>query len=99
MSRTPRTLTMLAAALLASAGALAAETAVVSPDPPKATSTKATKTALECEDTTSSRIRRDKAGKCTKSASSARSYSREEIERTGQTDVSEALRRLDPRFH
>lgn len=96
MSRYPRILTMLAAAFLASAGALAAEPAAVAPDMPKAT---AKKTSPDCEDTTSSRIRRDKAGSCAKSASPTRSYSREDIERTGQMDVGDALRRLDPRFH
>src|SRR5262245_47032935 len=28
-----------------------------------------------------------------------RSYSRDDLDRTGQTDVGEALRRLDPRLH
>jgi len=36
----------------------------------------------------------DKGGKC--SSSPVRSYSQEDVQRTGQTDVGDALRMLDP---
>jgi len=49
-------------------------------------------------DTTASRIRRNRAGECVPSSQPTRSYSKDDIDNTGQTDIAEALRRLDPRF-
>lgn len=99
MTRHSRTLTLIAAALLLPLGAVAADAAAPAADAPKASTAKPVKkTTLEC-DTTSSRIRRDKGGKCTPSSAPTRTYTKEDIDSTGQTDLTEALKRLDPRFH
>jgi hypothetical protein len=47
---------------------------------------------------TGTRIRPSRDGVCVATGSYVKSYSREEIERTGETNVSEALRKLDPSF-
>jgi hypothetical protein len=100
MIRRTRTLTLIAAALLMPLGVMAADAPAPATDAPKATTAKpARKTALGCDETTSSRIRRDKGGKCTPSSAPTRTYTKEDIDTTGQADLSEALKRLDPRFH
>ncbi len=97
MTRNSRTLTLLAAALLLPlGGALAADTATPAKEAPKV----AKKQPLDCTEATVSRIRRNlKEGECPKSATPSRTYSKQDLESTGQTDVNEALKRLDPRFH
>ncbi|HEV7633017.1 MAG TPA: hypothetical protein VGO41_08490 [Steroidobacteraceae bacterium] len=64
----------------------------------KATHSKARKADTKCEQSTSSRIRKNK-GDCDKDSQPTSSYSKEELESTGQTDTADALRRLDPRVH
>lgn len=48
---------------------------------------------VKCETTTGSRLR--KSRECTPSASAARSYSQEDLQNMGKTDLSEALRQMD----
>jgi len=64
----------------------------------KATHSKAKKADTKCEQSTASRIRKNK-GDCDKDSQPTSSYSKEELESTGQTDTGDALRRLDPRVH
>ena len=101
---------ILAAALLLPLGALAADATPPQPseaaqETRKDADTRAAdakprkKAAMACEGATASRIRRNKAGECVHSAQPTRSYSKEDIDTTGQTDMGEALKRLDPRFH
>ena len=60
---------------------------------------KATPEAAKCTQAPGSHIRLAKPEDCAKAARGPyRSYSKEDIERTGETDVGEALRKLDPRF-
>ena len=60
------------------------------------------KETADCQVVTGSRIhvskpKKDADGKCeSKSSSAMRSYSREEIERTGEMNLDNALRNLDP---
>ncbi len=104
MKNSARTLTALAAALLIPLGAFAAD--AVTP-PAKAPDAKAEvkseakptrKAEIKCEQPVASRIQKGKSD-CDKGALGTRTYTREEIESTGQTDTAEALRRLDPRVH
>ncbi len=60
--------------------------------------------AVDCQTITGSRIKaskpaKDKAGKCAASSSPTRTYTKEDLEMTGQTDLADALRQLDPTFH
>jgi uncharacterized low-complexity protein len=64
----------------------------------KAAHSKARKADTKCEQSTSSRIRKNK-GDCGKDSQPTSTYSKEELESTGQTDTGDALRRLDPRVH
>lgn len=60
---------------------------------------KATPEAAKCTQAPGSHIRLAKPEDCAKAARGPyRSYSKEDLERTGETDVGEALRKLDPRF-
>lgn len=52
-----------------------------------------------CEPSAASRVQRKKAEGCDKASSPTRSYSREELDSTGQNDMGRALRQLDPRFY
>ena len=88
----------LAAALLLPLGAVAAEPAAPADKPVAAQEAKPKKIDKSCESASASRIRKEK-GECINSAAPTRSFSKEEIESTGQTDTAEALKRLDPRFH
>jgi hypothetical protein len=100
----PGILTTCAIALLLPLGALAADPAAPAQSPAsaqaaaQAVAAKARKDEKPCN-ATASRIRKSNPKDCGNDAQPTRSYSREEIESTGQTDTAEALRRLDPRFH
>jgi hypothetical protein len=61
------------------------------------TATKAKKVEIVCE-TTSSRIRRTKIEDCGKAAQPTTNYYKHDLERTGQTDMGNTLKELDPRF-
>jgi outer membrane receptor for Fe3+-dicitrate len=54
----------------------------------------------KCTQAPGSHIRLAKPENCAKAARGPyRSYSKEELERTGETNLAEALRKLDPTFH
>lgn len=75
------------ASLFLAAGIAAEEAA-----PPK-------KEEAKCTQVPGSHIRLAKPEDCSKAARGPyRSYSKEDLESTGETDVAEALRKLDPRF-
>jgi hypothetical protein len=60
---------------------------------------KTEKTEASCNQLTGSRIKPARSGKCESlSPSPLRSYSKEDLERTGETDLNEALRKVDPAF-
>jgi hypothetical protein len=115
MKNSARTLTALVAAFLIPLGALAADPVAPATNAQstqatetsaadskatdsKATHSKARKADTKCEQSTSSRIHKNK-GDCDKDSQPTSSYSKEELESTGQTDTGDALRRLDPRVH
>lgn len=54
--------------------------------------------SADCPKPTGSRItpHRDSRGECPRFAGAGRVYEKEDLERTGTTDVREALRQLDP---
>jgi hypothetical protein len=95
MKRHSAFLTALAVAALLPLSSIAAE-----PAPAAAAATaKAKKADKPCEPATASRIRKSKADDCKKDMPPAGTYTKEDLDSTGQTDTGEALRRLDPRFH
>lgn len=101
MTRRFNPISILAAALLMPLGALAAETAAPPTDPPAKEAPKAhvTKKPVEdCRETAATRIHKNKPGECAKSTQPTRTYTKEDLDSTGQTDTGEALKRLDPRF-
>jgi len=83
-------LAIAAAALLAPLAAMSADTK----DEPKAE-----KPAATCQQVTGSRIKPRDATSCDKSSNRPfRSYSAESLQETGEIDLVEALRKLDPAF-
>jgi hypothetical protein len=87
--------TLGVAALLAPATLLAAEPAT---DTTAATAKKS-KAYLGCERVTGTSIIPSQKNGCKSSSSlPMRAYTQEEIQRTGETDLNQALRKLDPRF-
>lgn len=78
------------AGVLAPVSLMAADTETASSDKPKA--------KAQCESVTATRIRPSPKDGCKSAATPSRSYSREEIERTGEIDMGEALRKIDPIF-
>jgi hypothetical protein len=60
---------------------------------------KAVPEPTKCTQVPGSHIRLAKPEECAKAAHGAyRSYTKEDLERTGETDMAEALRKLDPTF-
>jgi hypothetical protein len=59
---------------------------------------KPAKHAAACPEVSGSRIRPRIENDC-KGAKPFRSYSQEDLQRTGEIDINEALRKLDPIFH
>lgn len=61
--------------------------------------------AVECQTVTGSRIRakpakqKDKEGKCAAGSTPLRTYTKDQLEMTGEMDLADALRQLDPAFH
>ena len=90
-------LAALGATMLLSLGAVAAE-APARADGAIAATSKASKTESRCDASATSRIRR-KNDDCARSAAPTRTWTKQDLESTGQMDTGEALRRLDPRFH
>lgn len=86
-----KVLLMLLVALGLGAGGVRAE----SPSP--APKQQLLKSRTRCEPATGSRIAhaRSADGRCPQDSAFRRSYSQEELQRTGRTDVGEALRMLD----
>lgn len=86
-----KALLMLLVALGLGAGGVRAES------PPPAPKQLLLKAPARCEPTTGSRIVRAPSadGRCPQDGSFLRSYTQEELQRTGRTDVGEALRMLD----
>lgn len=85
---------MLVALCLGAGGVTAAEPA--RPDGQKA----ATRPAERCAPETGSRIARktDSDGRCETGSQAVRSYDQEELYRTGEVNVGDALSKLDPRL-
>jgi hypothetical protein len=98
MSRQTKLIPLVAAALLLPLGVAVAQD-VAAPAAKKAESKAKKKVEAECEQTSASRIHYSKTTGCLKPMQPTRTYTKEELDSTGQTDVGEALRRLDPRFH
>ena len=101
MKNSARTLTLAGALALVIAlpvGAFAAEAQTPPAKESVKAETKAKKAEPKCEPSTASRLRKDEKD-CGKDSQQTRSYSKSELESTGQTNTAEALRRLDPRVH
>jgi hypothetical protein len=88
------------AVLLAPLATLAADTTT------KAAPEAKPKTAVaeQCQQLTGSRIRPSKTDSpktntCKQSSNALRSYSSEDLQSTGETNLAEALRKLDPTFY
>lgn len=90
----------LAAVLLAPLGVVqAADSAPAPKADVKAKKDDAKKDEAKCEVAPGSRIQRKKPDNCKDLAKQPyRSYSKEEIDNTGETNIAEALRKLDPSF-
>ncbi len=88
------------AGLLLSGAALAGESApAANASPAKEESPKKADEPAQCTRAPGSHIRLAKPEDCAKVARGPyRSYSREDIDRTGETNLAEALRKLDPAF-
>jgi hypothetical protein len=56
------------------------------------------KAVTRCEPVTGSRILPSAADHCKSAVRPYRSYTQEELQRTGETDLSAALRKIDPVF-
>jgi hypothetical protein len=92
--------------LLGPASLLAADTASDTPAVATATAAAPTKVAdatkpkaTQCDKVTGSVIRPSKRSDCKSTgALPMRTYTQEDIERTGEISVAQALRKLDPRF-
>ena len=82
---------------LASLFPLAACSTVDRPAQPRTNGVDA-RTANDCEATAATRVRGRRGAKCTPAANPTRTYTREELESTGEIDNKEALKRLDPRI-
>jgi hypothetical protein len=92
MKLRPLVLCFSVAALISPLAALAADATT-----PPAASAKAKKPT--CETSTASRIQASPAQNCRQNSSSpTRTYTQEDLQRTGEINTVEALRKLDPRF-
>jgi hypothetical protein len=98
MNRRSRLIAGIAALLLASGIAAAEEAADAKPAKEEAPK-KAVPEPAKCTHAPGSHIKLAKPEDCAKAARGPyRSYSKEDLERTGETNVAEALRKLDPSF-
>jgi len=90
----------LAAVLLAPLGAAYSADTPPAPKADAKAKKDATKDEAKCDVAPGSRIQRKKPEVCKDIAQQPyRSFSKEEIENTGETNIAEALRKLDPSFH
>lgn len=101
---------MLAADTVAEPAAAATSSTETSATTPAATATEPTTPAAvsadkpraleQCDKATGSMIRPSKKNDCKPPGSlPTRTYTKEDIERTGEIDINQALRKLDPRFY
>ena len=89
----------MAALFMAAGVASADDAAAPAAKPAKEDTKKPASQAPQCTQAPGSHIRLAKPADCAKVARGPyRSYSKEDLERTGETDMSEALRKLDPSF-
>ena len=92
------TLATLAAAMLLPLGAIAADAPAPAKAQSEATAAKEKKVEkAPCESTATTRLRRSKGEDCVRDPGS-RTWTKEELDNTGQMDTREALKRLDPRI-
>ena len=96
MNTRPLILALAATLTLASALARADETPVSPKPAADATAKPAARTPSDCP-VAGSRLRQ-KAPNCV-TAAPTRSYSQQELQMTGETDLGQALKKLDPIFH
>jgi hypothetical protein len=88
-----------AVALIAPLGAVQASDTATAPKADAKEKVEAKKDDAQCDTAPGSRIRQAKPADCKKMAKQPfRSYSKEELDSTGETDINEALRKLDPIF-
>jgi predicted flap endonuclease-1-like 5' DNA nuclease len=99
--------TALLALMLASGATVAGEAAAPAASTEataKPASTEATAAAAKpakaktCENSSGTRIRQDPAKGCRTPVGLLRVYTQEDLQRTGETDLNQALRMLDPIF-
>jgi hypothetical protein len=92
-------LAALALALLAPLGVVSAADTASAPKVAAKEKNIADKDESKCETAPGSRIKQSKPEDCKKLAKQPfRSYSKKELENTGELDTGEALRKLDPSF-
>jgi hypothetical protein len=101
--------TTLLALLLAGGTVLAGETTppaaspegAAKPAATQASTTDAAKPAKAkvCENISGSRIRPSLAEGCRSASGPLRTFTQEDLQRTGEIDLNQALRKLDPIFH
>jgi hypothetical protein len=99
-------LSLAVAGLLAPATLLAADGDSPKPTADKPTTDKAEakpdakpKAAVTCEHVTGTRIQPSPKNGCKSPVTPYRTFSQEELQRTGEIDQGEALKKLDPIFH
>jgi hypothetical protein len=81
-------------ALLAPVALLAADTETK----PATEATAKPKHAMRCDSVSGTRIQPSPKDNCKSSITPYRSYSKDDIDRTGKTNLAEALREIDPIF-
>ena len=96
MNTRPLILAFAATLILASAAAAADEAAAAQKPTADAAAKPAAKAPADCP-VSGSRVRQ-KAPNCV-SAAPTRSYSQQELQTTGEMDLGQALKKLDPIFH
>ncbi|MEO8306604.1 MAG: hypothetical protein ABI616_01020 [Pseudomonadota bacterium] len=88
------------AGLLGPATILAADTEPTKPAPTDQASAKPkTKTYVGCDRVTGTAIRPSTKNDCKSSVQPYRVYTQDELQRTGESNIADALRKLDPIFH
>ena len=85
-------------ALLAPVALLAADTETKPATEATAEATAKPKHAMRCDSVSGTRIQPSPKDNCKSSITPYRSYSKDDIDRTGKTNLAEALRDIDPIF-
>lgn len=100
MKTSPLILSLVLSLGAASAGAMTVGSVVRNPDAQQADSSKKdAQFESFCLRQTGSRIVSDKNDGARRCLSNGRAYTRQDLERTGETDLAAALRKLDPAIH